>query len=73
MVNYTSMLTRSPTYDTFGKWLVLQCGQPQVPNLHWACGTRDENIVTLEIPMNDWRGTSVQEVQPFQDLSTPVF
>lgn len=59
------------TYDTFGKGCPLKRGQPQVSYLHWACGSRDKDVVTFQVPVNDGWSPGVQEVKAFEDLSAP--
>lgn len=61
-----------PTYDTLGKGSPHQCGQSQVANFDWSRGARDEDVVTFEVPMDDWRSPGVKEVKTLQDLSTPA-
>lgn len=65
------MHVRSPTYDTLGKGGPLQRGQTQVPDLHWARGPGDEDVVALQVPVDDGRRSGVQEVKAFEDLSAP--
>lgn len=60
-----------PTDDTLGKGGPLQCGQAQVTDFHRACGPRDEDVVTLQVPVDDGRRSSVQEVEAFEDLTAP--
>lgn len=60
-----------PTDDTLCKRGPLQCGQTQVPDLHRARGPRDEDVVAFQVPMDDGRGSGVQEVEAFEDLSAP--
>ncbi len=49
----------------------LERGQTQVPDLHAPRGARDEDVVTLQVPVDDGGGTSVQKVKSFEDLTTP--
>lgn len=60
------------TNDTFSKRGTFKSGESQIPNLDRACGARDEDVVTLQVPVDDGRRSRVQEVKPFQDLSTPT-
>lgn len=50
----------------------LQCGQSQVSYLDQTCGAIDEDVVTLEVPMDDRRGPGVEKLEPFQNLSPPA-
>lgn len=59
------------TYDTFGEGGPLQRGQSQVSDLHRARGTRDEDVVALQVPVDDGWGPGVQEVETFKDLPAP--
>lgn len=61
-----------PTYDTFSKRSTFEGGQPQISYLDGAGGAGDEDVVTLEVPVDDGRGACVQEVKPFEDLTTPA-
>lgn len=60
-----------PTNDTLGKGGPLQRGQTQVADLYRACGPRDEDVVTLQVPVDDGRRSGVQEVEAFEDLTAP--
>lgn len=60
------------TNDTFSKRGTFKSGETQIPNLDRASGARDEDVVTLQVPVDDGRRSRVQEVKPFQDLSTPA-
>lgn len=60
-----------PTDDALGKRGSLQRGQAQVADLHGACGARDEDVVTLQVPVDDGRRSCVQEVEAFEDLTAP--
>lgn len=60
------------TNDTFSKRGTFQSGQSQIPNLDGAGGTRDEDVVTLEVPVDDGGRPRVQEVEAFQDLQAPA-
>lgn len=65
-------LMLTPTNDTFSKRGTFESGQPQIPDLDGARGAGDEDVVTLEVPVNDGRSARVQEVKPFEDLTTPA-
>ena len=60
-----------PTYDALGEGGPLERGQAQVPDLHGARGAGDEDVVTLQVPVDDGRGPGVQEVEAFKDLTAP--
>lgn len=60
------------TNHTFSKRGTFKSGESQIPDLDRAGGARDEDVVTLQVPVNDGRRPRVQEVEPFQDLSTPT-
>lgn len=60
-----------PTYDTLGEGGPLQRGQAQVADFHGARGPRDEDVVTLQVPVDDGRRSGVQEVEAFEDLTAP--
>lgn len=60
------------TNDTFSERGTFESGESQIPNLDRAGGARDEDVVTLQVPVDDGRRSRVQEVKPFQDLSTPA-
>lgn len=60
------------TNDTFSKRGTFQSGQSQIPNLDGAGGARDEDVVTLQVPVDDGGRPRVQEVEPFQDLEAPA-
>ena len=60
------------TYNTLGKGGPLESSQSQVTNLHRARGPSDEDVVTLEVPVDDGGGPGVQEVEALQDLSAPA-
>lgn len=60
------------TNDTFSKRGTFKGGESQIPNLDRASGARDEDVVTLQVSVDDGRRSRVQEVKPFQDLSTPT-
>lgn len=60
------------TNDTFSKRGTFESGQSQISDFDRASGARDEDVVTLEISVDDGRRACVQEVKPFEDLSTPT-
>lgn len=60
------------TNDTFSKRGTFEGGQPQISYLDGADGAGDENVVTLEVPVDDGRSARVQKVKPFEDLTTPA-
>ena len=60
------------TYDTLGEGGPLERGQSQVSDLDGAGGAGDEDVVALEVAVDDGRGPGVQEVETFQDLTTPA-
>ena len=60
------------TNDTFSKRGTFESGQPQISYLDGADGAGDEDVVTLEVPVDDGRSACVQEVKPFEDLTTPA-
>lgn len=60
------------TDHTLGEGGSFERGQTQVPDLHAARGPRDEDVVTLQVPVDDGRSACVQEVQAFEDLTTPA-
>lgn len=62
----------TPTNDAFSKRGTFKRGQPQVSDLDGAGGAGDEDVVTLEVPVDDGRSARVQEVKPFEDLTTPA-
>ena len=59
------------TYDSFDVGS-FECCQPQVTNLDQSRGAVDEYVVTLEVSMDDGRGTGVEEEEPAEDLTTPA-
>ncbi len=59
------------TDDALGEAGSLERGQAQVPDLYAPRGARDEDVVTLQVPVDDGGGPSVQKVQSFEDLTTP--
>lgn len=60
------------TNDTFGKRGTFKSGKSQISDLYRASGARDEDVVTLQVSVDDGRRSRVQEVKPFEDLSTPT-
>jgi hypothetical protein len=50
----------------------LAAGQPQVSNLDLPAGAVDQDVVTLEVPVNDGRVVCVQVQQALQDLECPA-
>lgn len=60
------------TDDTFSERGTFEGGEPQVSDLDRAGGARDEDVVTLQVSVDDGRRSRVQEVKPFEDLSTPA-
>lgn len=60
------------TNDTFCKRGTFKSGKSQISNLDRAGGARDEDVVTLQVSVDDGRRSRVQEVKPFEDLSTPT-
>lgn len=60
------------TYDTLGKRSPLESGEAQVTDLDGSRGPGDEDVVTLEIPVDDGRRPGMKEMKPFQDLPTPA-
>lgn len=60
------------TDHTLGEGGSFERGQTQVPDLDAARGPRDEDVVTLQVPVDDGRSACVQEVQAFEDLTTPA-
>lgn len=60
------------TYHTLGKGRSLEGGQAQVANLYRASGPSDEDIITLEVPVDDGGCPGVQEQQPLQYLPAPA-
>lgn len=60
------------TDDTFSKRGTFKSGESQISDLDGAGGARDEDVVTLQVSVDDGRRPRVQEVKPFQDLSTPT-
>jgi len=49
-----------------------QCCKAQVSDLNKASGAIDEDVVTLEVPVDDGGGASVEEVEAPQDLPPPA-
>lgn len=70
--NYPSWPKFTRTNDTFSKRGTFESGQPQIAYLDGAGGAGDEDVVTLEVPVDDGRSAGVQEVKPFEDLTTPA-
>lgn len=60
------------TNDTFSKRGTFKSGESQISDLDRASGARDEDVVTLQVSVDDGRRSRVQEVKPFEDLSTPA-
>lgn len=60
------------TNDTFSKRGTFKRGESQISDLDRASGARDEDVVTLQVSVDDGRRSRVQEVKPFEDLSTPT-
>lgn len=63
---------RGRTYDTLGKRSPLESSEAQVTDLNRSGGPSDEDVVTLEVTVDDWRRPCMKEVKPFQDLPTPT-
>lgn len=59
------------TYNALGKGSPFKCSQTQVSYLHRTCWSRDKDVVTFQVPVNDGRSSCVQEVKAFEDLSAP--
>lgn len=51
------------TYDTFGKRGPHKSSQSKVAYLYWSCGACYEDVVTLEVPVDNWRSSGVKEVK----------
>ena len=66
------VVVRLLTDDTLGEGGPLESSKSKVTNLHRARGTSDEDVVTLEVPVDDGGGPGVQEVETLQDLSAPA-
>lgn len=65
---YQALLTN----DTFSKWGTFESGEPQISDLNRASGAGDEDVVTLEVPVDDGGSACVKEVKPLEDLATPA-
>ena len=50
----------------------LKGGQAQISYLDGARGARYEDVVTLEVSVDNWRGPGVEEVEALQYLSAPA-
>lgn len=68
----TNLAKRALTNDTFSERGTFESGEPKISNLDGADGPGDEDVVTLEVPVDDGRRACVQEVKPFEDLTTPA-
>jgi hypothetical protein len=55
------------TDDALGEWLVLEGGEAEVANLDAAGGPSDEDVVTLQVPVDHWRHPGVKEQQPLSN------
>lgn len=62
----------SRTYDALGKGGPLECSQAQVSNLDRSGRSGDEDVVTLEVPVDDGRRPGMKEMQPLQNLPAPA-
>lgn len=62
----------SRTYDALGKGGPLEGSQTQVSNLDRSGRSGDEDVVTLEVPVDDGRRPGMKEVQPLQNLPAPA-
>ncbi len=56
------------TNDALGEWLVLEGGEAEVANLDAAGGPSDEDIVTLQVPVDHRRHPGVKEQQPLTKI-----
>lgn len=62
----------SRTYDALGKGGPLEGSQAQVSNLDRSGRSGDEDVVTLEVPVDNGRRPGMKEVQPLQNLPAPA-
>ena len=60
------------TDDTLCERGLLECSEAQVSDLDGGVGSGDEDVVTFEVSVQDWRRARVQEVKSLQDLKTPA-
>mmetsp|Transcript_18178 Transcript_18178/g.42550 ORF Transcript_18178/g.42550 Transcript_18178/m.42550 type:complete len:206 (-) Transcript_18178:669-1286(-) len=52
--------------------LLQRCGEPKIANHDLSTIAVDEDVIALQVPVDDGIRTSMQIIQAFQDLSTPV-
>lgn len=60
------------TNHTLSKGGSFERSQTQIPDLDAARGARDEDVITLQVPVDDGRSARVQEMQTFENLTAPA-